>query len=88
MNKIRGRLVINELNCRGCLSCQLACSFAKHKKFNPTKSCIVIKRNVENESTKPVVIDGCCDLCGGYPACVEACPYNAIMFEEVGPSYE
>lgn len=81
MKKALGRLMLNALKCRGCLSCQLACSFAKYGLFNPLKSHIRIERDVETENTYPV-IDSECDLCGGDPACAEACPYGAIEFEK------
>jgi Fe-S-cluster-containing dehydrogenase component len=88
MSKIQGRLIINESNCRGCLSCQLACSFVKNKSFNPMKSCIKIVRNVEDERTFPMIIRECCDLCGGHPTCAEVCPYDAIRFENDGCQFE
>uniref|UniRef100_A0A7J3SM96 4Fe-4S dicluster domain-containing protein n=1 Tax=Fervidicoccus fontis TaxID=683846 RepID=A0A7J3SM96_9CREN len=28
-----------------------------------------------------------CDLCGGFPACVEACQWNAIQYIEAGAPY-
>lgn len=81
MENVSGRLIISAPKCRGCLSCQLACSFVKYKLFNPLKSHIRIERDVETEDTYPV-IDSECDLCGGNPVCAEVCPYGAIEFEK------
>jgi Fe-S-cluster-containing dehydrogenase component len=72
-------IVIFPRNCRGCRSCQLACSFARHGVFNPSKSAIVLERDVETEHTAPTILALRCHLCGGDPACVKACPYEAIV---------
>ncbi|MCD6535657.1 MAG: hypothetical protein J7K49_01320 [Thaumarchaeota archaeon] len=77
---IQMRLKVLPENCRGCLACQLACSFRRHGVFNPVKSCIKIVRNVETEDTYPEIDEDCCNFCHGNPACVEACPYDAILF--------
>ena len=80
---IRMRLRVIPENCRGCLSCQLACSFSRFKVFNPAKSCIRLMRDVETENTYPKIDSNCCNFCYGKPACVEACPYGAILFVPV-----
>jgi Fe-S-cluster-containing dehydrogenase component len=72
-------IVIIPDNCRGCRSCQLACSFARHGVFNPSKSVIVMERDVETEHMAPVILPRSCNLCGGDPACVKACPYEAMI---------
>ncbi len=64
--------------CRGCRSCQLACSYARHRVFNPAKSVISWERELETDHTAPVISPIACDLCGGDPACVRACPYGAL----------
>jgi len=83
MRKAEWQLLIDVSKCRGCRSCQLACSFAKNKSFNPAKSYIRIERDVKTELTTPVIDSLRCDLCGGNPACAEACPYGTIKFEKV-----
>jgi Fe-S-cluster-containing dehydrogenase component len=72
-------IVIIPSNCRGCRSCQLACSFARHSVFNPSKSVIVMERDAETEHMAPAILSRSCDLCGGNPACVKACPYGAMV---------
>ncbi len=72
-------LVIIPRNCRGCRSCQLACSYSHHRVFNPAKSVIVLDRDLETEHTSPIIFTLGCDLCGGDPACIKACPYTAII---------
>jgi carbon-monoxide dehydrogenase iron sulfur subunit len=76
--KIEGLLIIPN-QCRGCRSCQLACSYAKHGVFNPAKSVIVLERDVATDHTAPVILPLGCDLCGGEAFCVRACPYGAIV---------
>ena len=76
-----GRLVIRPEACRGCRSCQLACSFSRLGEYNPSSSCIELERDLRTEKTSPLVRVLCCDLCGGKPACANACTYGAIDFE-------
>ena len=76
-----GRLVIRPEACRGCRSCQLACSFTRHGEYSPSRSCIELERDLGTEKTSPLVRMLCCDLCGGAPACADACAYGAINFE-------
>ena len=78
-------VVILSSECRGCRSCQLACSFARHGVFNPSKSVILMERDVETEHMAPVILPRSCDLCGGDPACVKACPYGAMLVS-IAPS--
>jgi len=85
--KMPGRLVITAHNCRGCRSCQLACSFEKTGAFNPGRSMILIERNLSDGLVAPMIKPIGCDLCGGDPACAKACKYGAITYEE-GPSDE
>lgn len=76
-----GRLEIWPERCRGCRSCQLACSFARSSEYNPSLSCIDLERDLRTEKTAPGISTLCCDLCGGQPACAAACTYGAIVFE-------
>ena len=80
-----GALVIRPENCRGCRSCQLACSFEKTGSFNPGHSMIVMERDLKHGRTAPMIKPIGCDLCGGDPACARACKYGAITYEK-GPS--
>lgn len=76
-----GRLVVYPTRCRGCRSCQLACAFARTGEYNPSRSCIELERDLRTEKTAPMVRVLACDLCGGQPVCVDACPYEALTFE-------
>jgi carbon-monoxide dehydrogenase iron sulfur subunit len=78
-----GTLYVQAQKCRGCRSCQLACSFAKHRVFNPGKSMIILERNLADDQTAPMIKPIGCDLCGGDPACAKACKYGAILYEAV-----
>ena len=75
-------LFINVKNCRGCRSCQLACSFKNEKVFNAEKSVIRMDRDVITGNTVPVILPLDCDFCGGEPACLAACTYDAISIQE------
>jgi carbon-monoxide dehydrogenase iron sulfur subunit len=79
-----GRLVIRPERCRGCRSCQLACSFARTGEYNPSRSCVELDRDLHTEGTAPMIRPLCCDLCNGRPACADACTYGAIMYEPNG----
>ncbi len=65
----RGYIVVNENTCVGCWMCIMVCPYG------------VIKRG--KKETGRVSIK--CDLCPDreIPACVEACPNNALTFEEL-----
>lgn len=66
--------------CRGCLRCELACSFhkSKHRSFNPAISATkVLRNNVDKSIT--MMIDDTCDLCTNEdaPFCVMSCVFGA-----------
>jgi Fe-S-cluster-containing dehydrogenase component len=82
----KGRLIIDGARCRGCRSCQLACSFARTREYSASGACIVIERDLRTEQTSPLIHMQCCDLCGGDPACASACTYGAILFDRDAPS--
>jgi Fe-S-cluster-containing dehydrogenase component len=81
-------IIVLPHNCRGCRSCQLACSYARHRVFNPAKSVIFWERELETDHTSPVISAIACDLCGGDPACVRACPYGALVINTELPGYK
>ncbi len=58
--------------CVGCQICEYACSFTKEKAFNAVKSRI---RVVRQDQVKNIAVT--CRLCED-PACVAACPRNAL----------
>ncbi|MHC2994629.1 MAG: hypothetical protein IBV53_03895 [Candidatus Atribacteria bacterium] len=68
--------------CKGCLRCELACSFHKsgHKLFNPALSSTIVLRNNENKEIT-MIIDETCDLCENenedLPLCVKYCVFGA-----------
>jgi len=75
-------IYIEVSKCRGCGSCELACSFAKYRVFNPSKCALRLDHDVETGRTAPVISPVSCDLCGGDPACVRTCPYGALVAVE------
>ncbi|MGA2524777.1 MAG: 4Fe-4S dicluster domain-containing protein, partial [Candidatus Bathyarchaeia archaeon] len=78
MVKIHDRkfVSVDPEKCVGCQICEYACSFTKEKCFNPLKSRIRVVRvnQVANMSVT-------CRLCEE-PACVAACPRNALSQSE------
>lgn len=87
-HKSEGYLIVRPGLCRGCRSCQLACSFAHEGEFNPNKSYIILERDLETEKTAPLIKVLGCDLCSGDPACVRACKYGALVFCQDIPDFE
>jgi len=74
------KLWLDPKKCKGCLRCELACSFHKsgHKFFNLEISSTKIARN--NDSKEIIMmIDETCDLCKNekLPLCVKYCPFGA-----------
>jgi Fe-S-cluster-containing dehydrogenase component len=81
-----GRLIMHLDRCRGCRSCELACSFAKLGEFNPAEAFILLDRDLLTERTAPMIRPLRCDLCGGDPVCVAACTYEALTYEKLTDS--
>ncbi len=69
-------------NCTGCHLCELACSYAHYKVFNPSLSRITVITRPEVQTSIPVYCMQCRDA-----ACVRACPANAIYFDEGSNAY-
>ncbi len=66
--------------CRGCLRCELACSFhnSGHHSFQPEASSTRVYRdNDTNRMT--MAVDTTCDMCEheAYILCIHACPFGA-----------
>ena len=65
------KLVVTDKSaCKACLQCEIACSTAFYKVFDPEKSCIRIVE--KNGAVKTNV----CIQCG---KCVEACPMGVMV---------
>lgn len=74
------KIWLDPTKCKGCLRCELACSFHKsgHKFFNPELSSTKVSRS--NKDKKIVMqIDDTCDHCEGesFPLCVKYCVFGA-----------
>lgn len=74
------KLWMDPKKCRGCLRCELACSFHQngHKMFNPALSSTRVLRNNDNKRIA-MIIDDTCDLCKNEDTflCVKFCVFKA-----------
>ncbi|MFC1995047.1 4Fe-4S binding protein [Chloroflexota bacterium] len=73
-NKIQ---VITEA-CSGCRMCQLACSFAWVKSFNPAQSRILVEE-IDDTSLFQITFTDECNACG---ICVRYCFYGALKMKD------
>ncbi len=66
--------------CRGCLRCELACSWrhSGRRMFQPSISSTRVTRDNDTRRIS-MTIDSTCDGCAGEPAplCVQACVFGA-----------
>lgn len=63
-------VVTDRLQCKNCLSCEIACSQAFYKKYETNTSCIGIDLKKDNSVNVKV-----CNQCG---VCAKKCPEGAI----------
>jgi Fe-S-cluster-containing hydrogenase component 2 len=84
-NDLIGRVVVQALNCNGCRTCELACSFHHGKVFGPSISSIEIIGNSRGEGCGISIYKEkinhhlSCDMCEGEDGflCVKYC--NVLM---------
>ena len=79
---MREILAIDLKLCTGCRSCELACSIAHTRSFNPKRSRIQILK----EEVKNLVVPMVCLQCER-PLCQDACPNGAIVENKHGVLY-
>ena len=66
-------LFVESSKCTGCLQCELACSFAKEGRFNPSKSRIRVFEFHDEGRSVPFTCTQCAEAW-----CLVACPVDAI----------
>ncbi len=73
------KIILEDLKCRGCNTCMLACSFHHHGVFSKEASSIQISWDYSSGEIN-WGINPTCDLCEGeiVPFCVKYCPYEAL----------
>jgi len=70
------KLAVNPARCMACLACEIACSQAFYKKYDPELSCVRVKSTkADPNEAKPSV----CVQCG---KCARECPADAIALNE------
>ncbi len=74
---LKSILAIDINICTGCRNCELACSVAQTKSFNPSRSRIQILKNEDQNMILPMVCLQCEE-----PLCEQACPNGAISYNE------
>lgn len=75
-------LSIDHEKCTGCRNCELACSIAHYKEFNPARSRIQVLKQEHTNLISPMVCLQC-----ELPLCRDACPTGAIIENEHGTLY-
>ena len=73
----RGYLLVDTRKCQSCMSCMLACTLVHEGVENPSLSRIQIIQNPFESFPADVTIEQCRQCVE--PACVEACPENALV---------
>jgi len=68
--------IISE-KCIGCKSCELACSLANDRKFDPASSRVAAITFLEGKYTLPYHFISTCRQCADAP-CMASCPVEAI----------
>jgi len=63
--------------CRGCEACALACSLLHEGLSNPLLSRVLVKKDMARFQFQLIICEQC-----DTPECVEACPNQAIRFDE------
>ena len=66
-------------NCIGCKLCQLACSAAHEKEFNPYLARLFVSSRYTGRGRELAVEGRVCTLCG---VCVATCPADALTFAD------
>ncbi|MEK6590709.1 MAG: 4Fe-4S dicluster domain-containing protein [Nitrospinota bacterium] len=89
--KSDGRVIVDEGKCVGCWMCIMVCPFGviKRNQYTSIEHGVVgLERSPQNSKLKTqnleIKLSSKCDLCPdrSIPACVEACPNRALVYEE------
>jgi Fe-S-cluster-containing dehydrogenase component len=81
--KNRRKISIDLAKCCACRSCELACSFHRHKCFDPSRSSIKVYRE-DGKGTVEISLISSCDGCPGDepPWCVRFCSSGCLQLAE------
>jgi len=76
----KGYLLVDTKKCQGCISCMMACTLAHEGVVNPSLSRIQILQNPFEKFPEDIAMSQCRQCVT--PACVEACPENALYIDK------
>lgn len=74
------RIQIDSSICRGCEACQLACSLIHEGVSNPLLARLRVTKDMEHYLFNVVLCEQCHTL-DQVPACIDACPSEAIIYD-------
>ena len=77
---IGGQVVINDLTCIGCATCANSCPYDNIQmvEIRDRNGTFIVDQRTQTPILKATKCDLCVDQLGG-PACVRACPHDALM---------
>lgn len=92
ITQVDNKIIINEESCIGCKTCMIACPFGAielapaFKDGKPVFQSLLTLDSEEKLSSKQTAVASKCDLCNDRlngPACIEACPRQALTYVNV-----
>ena len=75
-----GYLLVDTKKCQGCISCMMACTLAHEGVVNPSLSRIQVLQNPFEKFPDDITLAQCRQCVE--PACVDACPENALHIDK------
>ncbi len=82
---LEGQVVINDLTCIGCATCANSCPYDNIQmvRIRDEAGAFVVDEATHTPILKATKCDLCVDALGG-PACVRACPHDALIRADMG----
>ncbi|MBA1336016.1 MAG: hypothetical protein HPY66_1835 [Firmicutes bacterium] len=82
VKETKGEIILDEIKCRGCNTCMLACSFHHASVFSRELSSIKVSLDYITGKVSWMISSNC-DLCKGKKEflCIKHCPYDCLSFK-------